>query len=74
MTALHGDKKITMRMSIKEWFALLGAVLAIAAPVYATYLKANSASEDLAQYKQTTDAKLDRLLEMVSVIKGKVEK
>lgn len=71
---MDGDKKLTMRLTIKEWAALFVAILAIAAPVYATYLKANAASEDLAQYKQTTDTKLDKLLEMVSVIKGKVER
>lgn len=71
---MHGDKKITMRMTVKEWFALLAAVLAISAPVYATYLKAESATEDLVEYRRTTDAKLDKLLEMVSVIKGRVEK
>lgn len=71
---MHGDKKITMRLSLKEWAALLCGVLAIAAPVYATYIKASTAETDLASYKQATDAKLDRLLEMVSVIKGKVEK
>lgn len=74
MTTIDGDKKLTMRLTLKEWAALFVAILAIAAPVYATYLKANAASEDLATYKHATDAKLDRLLEMVSVIKGKVEK
>ena len=74
MTTLHGDKKITMRLSAKEWFAFLVVVVSVAGTGAAFYRKASETADELKQYKQAVDQKLAEIAENVAFIRGKLEK
>lgn len=74
MTALHGDKKITMRLSAKEWIAFFVAVVSVAGTGAAFYQKASETADELKQYKQAVDNKLASIAEDVAFIRGRMEK
>lgn len=74
MTTLHGDKRITMRLSAKEWFAFFVAVVSVAGTGAAFYQKASETADELKQYKQAVDQKLAEIAEDVAFIRGRMEK
>ena len=74
MTTLHGDKRITMRLSAKEWFAFLVAVVSVAGTGAAFYQKASETASELKQYKHAVDQKLADIAEDVAFIRGRMEK
>jgi len=81
MTSNFGGRNVSVKFTVREWFAIFlfltsGAVgfSAVYAQAKSVEAKALETAQEFAEFKEKTNDKLDRLLEMVSVIKGQMEK